>query len=111
MARERKMIRYNSALPVSSRRNASTTSGHSGIGHKERLTVLLPAELADPLLGLRLDEKAHETGSLRPLRGRVLPGIDHVRVVNVPQIRVALHQRHQSELVLEREVGSPIRQG
>src|SRR3954447_18191103 len=101
MARERKMIRYSSALPVSSRREASFTSGHSGIGHEQRLSVLLPAELADPFLDLRLDQKAHESESLGPLGGRVFSGIDHVRMVNVPQLRVALHQRHQSELVLE----------
>src|SRR6476659_8320516 len=110
MARDRKMIRYNSALPVSSRRNASLTSAHSGIGHEQRLSILLPAELADPFLRLRLDEKAHEPGGLRPLGGRVLSRIDHVRVVNVPQLRVALHQWHQGELVLEGEVGSSVGQ-
>src|SRR4051794_27476636 len=101
MARERKMIRYNSASPLSSRRNASFTSGHSGIGHEQRLSVFLPAELADPDLGFRLNQKADEAGSLRPLGRGVLSGIDYVSVVDVPQLGVPLHQRLQSEFVLE----------
>src|SRR3954471_23484487 len=101
MARDRKMIRYSSALPVSSRRKASCTSGHSGIRHEQRLSVLLTAKVADPFLSLRLNEKAHKAGGFGAFGGRVLSGIDHVRVVNVPQLRVPLHQRHQGELVLE----------